>query len=607
MPIVDGMEAKVYMSFKLSYDSLEGNSIKSCFLYCSLFSEDFSIELSELVQCWLAEGLIDEQQNFVDSINRGVDLIERLKDSCLLGDGVEEGTVKMHDFVRDVAIWISESSEDGCKSLVHSGSKLSEISVQDLSKLNSNSHQRVSFMDNEITRLPDSVIQCSEASSLLLQHNLALEKVPARFLQGFIALRLLNLGNTRIQSLPPSLLQLGDLRALLRNCSSLGELPSLGGFSTLQMLNLGGTGIRELPRGLENLCNLKLLDLSDTENLKTIQAGIISRLSCLENLQLKNSAYHFYFNGEEKRGDTTFKSIPCLSSEDVSWIKRLRAFQIFIGQPPLHFRPRITTTNEKIVIIGEVDFPQESIEELRCIAKSLVLDNCRGLNEMVKDLAINIGGCFDGLSSLAITGDNMSLRPTGRWAASCDLLPNLEELIIKGLNELESILELAGYLGLRFLRLKIIEVRGCSDIKYLFSHGDFFRALPNRKVSGGLGEVQKFLLPKLEEIKVSGCQNLDKLFNYDSGQNMAPYPVVPMLRILELEKLCNLRTLGRQEETWPRLEKVEVIGCNRLERLPLTEQNKGTIREIKGESEWWNALKWNDDETKSSMPYFSSI
>uniref|UniRef100_A0A2N9F1A8 NB-ARC domain-containing protein n=1 Tax=Fagus sylvatica TaxID=28930 RepID=A0A2N9F1A8_FAGSY len=391
----DGIEDKVYRSLKLSYDSLEG--LLSVGRWCQR---------------------------------------------------VKEGTVKMHDLVRDVAIWISESSEDGCKSLVRSGIKLSEISVQDLSKLNSNSRQRVSFMDNKITRLPDSVIQCSESSSLLLQHNLALEMVPVRFLQGFIALRLLNLGNTRIQSLPPSLLQLGDLRALLlRNCSSLGELPPLGGFSRLQMLNLGGTGIRELPRGLENLCNLKLLDLSDTENLKTIQAGIISRLSCLEDLQLKNSAYHFHFNGEEKRGDTTFedlrsgdglfilsitfKSIPRLSSEDVSWIKRLRAFQIFIGQPPLDFHPRITTTNEKIVIIGRVDFPQESIKELWCIAKSLVLDNCRGLNEMVKDLAINIGGCFDGLSSLTITGDNMSLRPTGQWAASCDLLPNLEELIIK--------------------------------------------------------------------------------------------------------------------------------------------------------------------------------
>ena len=145
----------------------------------------------------------------------------------------------MHDLVRDVAIWISKSPKDGCKSLVRSGMKLSEISVQDLSNLNSNSHQRVSFMDNKITRLPDSVIQCSEASSLLLQHNLALEMVPARFLQGFIALRLLNLGNTSIQSLPPSLLQLGDLRALLlRNCSSLGELPHWEGLVHFRCLIL---------------------------------------------------------------------------------------------------------------------------------------------------------------------------------------------------------------------------------------------------------------------------------------------------------------------------------------------------------------------------------
>ena len=32
-------------------------------------------------------------------------------------DGVREDTVKMHDVVRDVAIWIASSSEDGCKSL----------------------------------------------------------------------------------------------------------------------------------------------------------------------------------------------------------------------------------------------------------------------------------------------------------------------------------------------------------------------------------------------------------------------------------------------------------------------------------------------------------
>jgi disease resistance protein RPS2 len=127
VPCTGGVEDKLYKPLKWSYDSLEGKNIKPCFLYCSLFPEDFSIEISELVQCWLAEGLIDEQENYEDSVNRGIALIENLKDSCLLEDGVRKDTVKMHDVVRDVAIWIASSSEDECKSLVRSGIGLSEI------------------------------------------------------------------------------------------------------------------------------------------------------------------------------------------------------------------------------------------------------------------------------------------------------------------------------------------------------------------------------------------------------------------------------------------------------------------------------------------------
>jgi disease resistance protein RPS2 len=61
-------------------------------------------------------------------------------------------------------------TEDGCKSLVRSGIGLSEMSVVELS----NSLKRVSFMNNKIIRLPDCVVQCSEASTLLLQGNLSL-------------------------------------------------------------------------------------------------------------------------------------------------------------------------------------------------------------------------------------------------------------------------------------------------------------------------------------------------------------------------------------------------------------------------------------------------
>lgn len=360
VPCIGGIENKVYNPLKWSYDSLESNNARACFLCCALFPEDFSIEVSELVQYWLAESLIDEQNNWEDTVNNGIALVELLKDSCLLEDGAREGTVKMHDVVRDVAIWIASSLEDEHKSLVRSGICLSEISEVDLS----NSLKRVSFMYNNINKLPDSEIQCSKASTLLLQGNHPLVEVPESFLQGFLALRALNISGTRIPFLPLSLLQLSELRALLlSNCFFLEGLPPLGALSKLQVLDLSATRIRELPGEMENLINLRQLNLSRTHYLNKIQAGIVSRWACLEVLDMTLSAYHWGTKEEVEEGQTTFeelgylkrlvslsirlKSIPCQRPEDVTWTGRLRRFQFFIGQtanslPTKHDERRVT-------------------------------------------------------------------------------------------------------------------------------------------------------------------------------------------------------------------------------------------------------------------------
>ena len=124
-------------------------------------------------------------------------------------------------------------------------------------------------------------------------------------------------------------------------------------------------------------------------------------------------------------------------------------------------------------------------------------------------------------------------------------------------------------------------------MKYLLSCGDFIQTLPN-----------------LEVIKVTDCENLEKLFNNESGQNISPDPMVPKLRILQLENLPEFETLGRHKETWPCLEQVEVRDCEGLRKLPLTNQNVGTIKEIKGESKWWDALEWDDDQTKNKFAAF---
>ena len=128
-------------------------------------------------------------------------------------------------------------------------------------------------------------------------------------------------------------------------------------------------------------------------------------------------------------------------------------------------------------------------------------------------------------------------------------------------------------------------------MKYLLSCDDFIQTLPN-----------------LEVIKVLNCKNLKELFKNESGQNIFPDPMVPKLRQLKLGNLPKFKTLCRHEETWPCLEQVDVWRCKGLRRLPLTNQNAGIIKEIKGKSEWWDALLWDDDETKTSLlPYFHPV
>ncbi|KAL5802617.1 hypothetical protein ACOSQ4_030922 [Xanthoceras sorbifolium] len=609
VPAIKGIENNVYKSLKWSYDSLEGENTKSCFLYCSLFPEDFSIEVNELVRYWLAEGLIDEQENYEDSFNRGIALIENLKDCCLLEDGAREDTVKMHDVVRDVAIWIASSLENRNRSLVRSGIGLNEISEVELV----NSLRRVSFMNSKITSLPDCEIQCSEASTLLLQGNFPLDRIPERFLQGFPALRVLNMSGTRIQSLPLSLLQLHDLRALiLRDCFYLTDLPPLGCLTKLQVLDLCATSITELPRGLENLINLRELNLSRTHYLKTIQPETISRLHSLEVLDMTLSDYHWGVKGQVEESQITFEDlgclqrllvlltrlegIPSLGSENLAWICRVKRFQFFIG-PTANSLP--TKHDKRRVTISGLNLSREWIGWLLSNATSLVLNHCWGLNQMLETLVINSINCFTSLKSLTIASSNSYLRPAGGCAAHDDLLPNLEELHLHDLTYLESISELVGHLGLRFFRLKLLEVTQCSRLKYLLTYGSFILSLPN-----------------LEEIKVSFCENLFQLFNYYSEQDTNCFskkkkeqdtnsePVVPNLRTLELKNLPKLRTLCRYKECWPRLEQVEVFKSNLLTKMPLTTQNENTMKEIRGELQWWRQLDC-DSETKSSLqPYF---
>ncbi|CAK9168702.1 unnamed protein product [Ilex paraguariensis] len=616
---IKGIEKKVFTPLKWSYDSLQDEHIKTCFLCCCLYPEDFSIEVSELIRFWFAEGLLDEHQNYEELENRGMAIIESLMDSCLLDLGAQVDTVKMHDVVRDVAIWIACSMEDGSKSFIRSGIALKHWPENDLLK----SSRRLSFVNNEMTKLPDWELQCSQATTLLLRGSRFLEKVPYSFLQGFQVLRVLDLSGSCIKSLPLSLLQLGELRALiLSGCSDLKELPPLKGLGKLQILDCCGTRIKALPEGIENLTNLRQLDLSYTPHLKTIRAGALYRLSNLESLNMRRSGYWWGAKEKVEMGQAPFEEllhlerlivlyidlsiIPHSSSEDyITWIRRLRKFGVFVKDygpgdnaienserafiRPRHFvRRHLSLKNYNLSAVRQSWW-------LLINATSVDIYGCSYINLMLENLAMlsHTVGSFAGLKSLTIGKSKYGFQPgVGRGGSQFDLLPNLEHLYLYSLDFLESISDLGDFLGLRFSKLRLLEVIGCPRLKYLLPIG---------------GSIQ--ILEELKEIKLKSCEKLEEFFRYDaSRQIMALDPVVPNLRMLELNKLPNLKTLCKENESWPSLEQLEILDCNLLRKLPLTIQRANNMKEIRGEQQWWSQLEWDDEYTKSSLQhYFTPI
>ncbi|XP_030930705.1 disease resistance protein At4g27190-like [Quercus lobata] len=91
--IVGTDEKAVYESIKLSYDFLPDEE-KSLLLLCSLHGEDYDIMIEDLLKYAVGWDLLKNDHKIEDARSTVHKSVEGLKDSCLLLDGKNNGTVK---------------------------------------------------------------------------------------------------------------------------------------------------------------------------------------------------------------------------------------------------------------------------------------------------------------------------------------------------------------------------------------------------------------------------------------------------------------------------------------------------------------------------------
>ncbi|XP_047257852.1 disease resistance protein At4g27190 [Capsicum annuum] len=581
------VEDKVYKVIKWSFDSLESQDIelsseqrrkhvnkkrgdiRSCFLYCSLYPA--AIPTDDLIHCWWGEGILGEHDMYEEAYNRGITLIESLKDACLL-EANEMHYVKMHDVVRDVAIWIASTFGNEQTFVFQAGIRLTEISSIKISA----SVKRISFVSNKIECLPDCFTKCPKTTSLHLQDNKPLYRIPPEFFLAFPDLRVLNLrGNTSIRALPSSINSLCQLRALiLKNCSNLKKLPPVANLHNLQVLDCYNTELRCLPQGMDNLTNLRLLNMTNSRLLTFPSDGNLSR-SCLGATS---------FDEISSLQNLTYLSIRVDSSScfnrDYTWMTRLKGFLIEVGET-LIYVPYNKSMRAINVYKCEI-FSNGELSGMLQFASDLHLHDCMGLRKLISY------NTFNGLKLLNIYYCFCSFEPVEGGSGQFDPLPNLEYLNLCYVHNLKSVSDFGQYLGLRFSKLRQLNITYCPSLTCLFNYG-------------GTCSVPKHL----EEIIVDDCRQLVELFVQCSSSDQATLvnSEIPRVLKLSLYKVPQLGTLGEPQSIWEHLEELTVNSCDGLRKLPLSIQTSENIKIIKGKSAWWSQLEWDDENFKENLEH----
>ncbi|GMH14269.1 hypothetical protein Nepgr_016110 [Nepenthes gracilis] len=314
-----GMGDQVLHVLKFSYDSILNEIIKQCFLYCALFPEDYEMVNEDLVYLWIAEGYLNEFRDIREARNYGLYIIETLKLACLLEDGESRGKIKMHDVIRDMAIWIA--CEYGMKKnkfwIQERSRSTGEDDVEEWKQV-----ERIAFWGNMIRELPHSphfsrLSTCFIRQSDLrifhlgffrfmkvikvldLSDNTKLEYLP-KSISNLVTLEYLNLSNTGIKNLPIELKSLTKLRYLLMDFMlCLEEIPIelISSFSHLQVFRMNYSRVNEvaaLEALLEHLAQLKHMNeigiyLCSTKSIRTFMCS--DKLQgCIRHLRVENSS-----------------------------------------------------------------------------------------------------------------------------------------------------------------------------------------------------------------------------------------------------------------------------------------------------------------------------
>nr|XP_011463399.1 PREDICTED: disease resistance protein At4g27190-like isoform X2 [Fragaria vesca subsp. vesca] len=572
---VPGVIKHVYGKIVFSYECLPSEQAKSCFLLCCLFpeSEDFDIEM--LVRIAIGLGLLKG----IDSISEGRDcvetLVDTLKDHSLLLDGDEKDSVRMHDVVRDVAVYIASQEFNQNKN------DKSEKRIVLRHGPEVNYWRRYNAVDesgSEESAYCRSLTTCTSSTELLLMGVKDWLKLKLRLLDTIFD-------------------GMEDLKVLLISCSILPSLPLLkniqtlvlvdchlnfdviGELRTLMILDVSGSDIKHLPDTFKNLCNLRLLNLTGCDELKVISPGVISSLSRLEELYMWDSFQDWVV---EKLG----------SAESTNWVSELedgdaepeqvdmwkRLNRLAVEKPA----STETTTDRVSQLEDDKSSEPEEVNDLGCLFRGFVYKvhavegNYDQVTRWANSMDWRVGLLSELLSLSRLTTLEVVLPPLEILRTS-KLFHNLDRFKIsigwRGdafLFDLDSIhlsvqdLDLAGT-GISLLLKKTQKLE-----------------LKMKKLTDPLNVLNVNCYASLKSLTLEDCDSLEYLID-TTLEKHTPRSVFPVLDYLTITGAKRLKEIFHGELPPGSLQKLKGLWLNHLPELT-------TIWTIESQSRWMGDL-----------------
>ncbi|GMJ10048.1 hypothetical protein HRI_004673900 [Hibiscus trionum] len=567
-------EKNAYACIRTSYDYLGKETTKRCFLWCALYPEDHSIDMEYLVRNAWALNLYPMAESVEDVRNEVLEALKYLKDCCLLLED-RQRHVKLHDMVRDVALWITSKEESGF--MIKSCFGLLNDSLEPC--------MAISLLDNESKKFPEKLV-CPKLEFLLLNNCV----VQGLCFQGMQELKVLSLtmgeDYGRFISLYP-LKFLGKLRSL--HLEDFQDFSFLGNLRTLEIFSSRGPGSGGLADELRKLENLKILDLADTRFSNGFPGDVIRRLSKLEELYLRcmegeNTAILLEINFLTSL-TTLSLAVSSLHFPKDFRFPKLKRYEICINRSG----SMIFSTGERrlqverSLIVQRIDLNQVSqlLENIESLGVAELEDECLSdktqrvlvpkFLQYLKKLSIvacgNLKVVFQNvqenneslLSNLKLLYLEQLPKLSHIWELPIQhvRLEALVELKIWSCPSLKSIFSIS--LAQSLALLEYLDIRCCGELKQIVTESES----DEEEISTTINSPNSLCFPKLRKVHISKCDGLEYIF----PTMMAPQglPQLENLRVHDCGQLKQLvrRIEGRTEndvELQP-LTKFSVSGC----------------------------------------------